>query len=344
MHYRSSVNLHRLKPKESWWHKIQKIASPKKRNFCRINRHYDTISLTNPWGKTESDQSHLRNQLATVALPCILVFWAYLLFYTPYFSIHSISVSGATILNTNTLEGQIEQLVSEQKSRLCPANNFFCFPTERIIDFLKKEYPALQQISVNKIFPTRVVIAIEEPLPAAIYSENGTSFILDNKGHILRPLLPIVLETTPTVVDELFASNTSSNTLSIDNNTTDNRSLITKLIEQRKIERLPFNIPVIINSTNFTTTTTETISQEKIEATVRLDFLLKQQGIVRPLGYVVDREVPFFLTLVSDKPWIVRFDLRGNVETQVENLKIISTKEKPTSYVDLRYGERVFWK
>ena len=50
------------------------------------------------------------------------------------------------------------------------------------------------------------------------------------------------------------------------------------------------------------------------------------------------------VTVITSNTWDVKINPENDIQSQLAKLKIILKENKIQLYVDLRYGERVFWK
>ena len=70
---------------------------------------------------------------------------------------------------------------------------------------------------------------------------------------------------------------------------------------------------------------------------------LEQQNIAAVDYFYLDTE-PQGIKVYTSQPWNLYFNPKLDTFSQIYNLKTLLKDNKPSSYVDLRYGERVYWK
>lgn len=106
--------------------------------------------------------------------------------FSPFFRIKSVKVIG----NERILSSDVESIVWEQtrsKRYLAgPQNNLFLFHKQKFIDLMSDKY-FFEEISVNKELPGSVVISVKEEKPVAFWQENGQYYIIDGLGRVLFP-------------------------------------------------------------------------------------------------------------------------------------------------------------
>ena len=68
--------------------------------------------------------------------------------------------------------------------------------------------------------------------------------------------------------------------------------------------------------------------------------------------YTVEKDVKYYtienigsgVDVITSNTWDIKINPENDIQTQLDNLKIILKDNKVQLYIDLRYGDRVFWK
>ncbi|MEK7070259.1 MAG: hypothetical protein AAB966_00460, partial [Patescibacteria group bacterium] len=50
------------------------------------------------------------------------------------------------------------------------------------------------------------------------------------------------------------------------------------------------------------------------------------------------------ITAITNRPFKVIFQLNGNAEDEISKLQIFLNNNNPSEYIDLRFGDRIYWK
>ena len=104
--------------------------------------------------------------------------------------------------------------------------------------------------------------------------------------------------------------------------------------------------PIIYNQINATTTyekQTDLIKPEIISGVISISNKLKQ-GRVAIVNYFVIENPGAGVTVYTNQPWKIFLQPLNDIDAQIANLKIILASNHPIEYVDLRFGEKVYWK
>lgn len=91
------------------------------------------------------------------------------------------------------------------------------------------------------------------------------------------------------------------------------------------------------------------ISREIVRAILEIDKLLKENFLVKPeeITLSLNRAT---LEIKTSEGWKIYFEIQGDIEAQILNLnlflkeKIKSQERKNLDYIDLRYGNKIFYK
>ena len=69
-----------------------------------------------------------------------------------------------------------------------------------------------------------------------------------------------------------------------------------------------------------------------------------EQGSIAKVSYFSISEPGAGVIVSSNKSWKLLFQPDKDIKAQINNLKVILQNSSPEEYIDLRYGERVYWK
>jgi hypothetical protein len=107
---------------------------------------------------------------------------SYMLFFSSVMRMEALHVEGESRVS----KGRIEELfVNEGESRLLSSirrSNFFLFRTDRIKTILEDEFPAIEEVTVTKIFPNRVNVTIRERDLAVLWCSRGPCYLLSERN------------------------------------------------------------------------------------------------------------------------------------------------------------------
>lgn len=124
----------------------------------------------------------------------------------------------------------------------------------------------------------------------------------------------------------------------------DNRGVITKEITQEEATRYWTKFPILNVSRD--TNIGDTIVSEKM-----VSYILQLNEKIKALGIEIngfENEEEFGAILVAKAGWRAKFDINSDLDLAIENMQIV-LKEKikdlnNLQYIDLRFGNKVFYK
>ena len=270
-----------------------------------------------------------------------LAAWTICLAYIPYFRINKINYSG---LN-NTSKKELDEFIYGNflnKKTILPLNDYFFINTKKISGDLYEKF-SFESVEVIKIFPNRLDVNIKEKISSVIYDNGKKYFLLDNGGTAIKYLKDVepyemTQKTTSSSVD-ILSLNTSS-TVFINTSTTTEH-----IPDYKKINKLFGNYPIIYDRRGLEVNIKQegVLPPEHITAIITWYKTLAEQGIAHLKFFSMDN-LNSGVVIDTTDTWDILFQPKNNNDTQVNTLKEILPTIKPQQYVDLRYGEKVYWK
>jgi len=277
-------------------------------------------------------------------LPGLILLWLGLIIYLPYFKITKITYQGLKLVKKEEIENYLLNSVIG-KSRIIPLNNYFLISTPKITQKLGEQF-AFSSIKISKIFPNELKVVMEEKISAVVYDNGQQYFLMDEDGTVLKYLAEVgwgmsTIGVFP-AVSSTIAQTTSS---SLAASTTSSLIEKTHVPDYRKIAREFGNYSIIFDERSVSTTEKRAnlIPSPIIKAVINWDLLLKQRGIAIAKYFALGNPGAG-VTIHTDFPWKIYFQPTNDTEIQLNNLKLILKDNYPKEYVDLRFGERVYWK
>lgn len=255
-----------------------------------------------------------------ILLFIIFFFGLYLLNNLDCLKIKNISVKG----NQYVGESEIQQVISEQINK----QRFLLFSQNSIIFFSKlaakkqltKNY-SFEQIKIKKHYFNTIEVLVKEKISRLILASGQDRYYLDINGKAIQKVM-----TTNLKIDSGQAG--------------------TEIIRPETGEN---NQPLIYDQSNKPVI----IGQEAIAARI-VDFIIELTAEINKSAdftaayYTIANPAIAEINLVTKEGWQVYFDASKDAAGQMETLhSVLQQKVEKTDklqYIDLRYGEKVFWK
>ncbi|KKQ41190.1 MAG: Cell division protein DivIB [Candidatus Magasanikbacteria bacterium GW2011_GWA2_37_8] len=333
----SHTNFQHYKPKENLWRRWLKYRERKKM-FKRQG-----IKWKNSRHPYKTEVASIRKIITTIVLTALFIGWIILILFLPYFRIQKINYDGLKIIKQAELDIWFNDKLFSGK--IIPWNNYFLVSTNNLTNKAISHF-GLEAIEIRKIFPHELKIVIKEKISSVIYDNGQNYYLLDNNGYSIKYLgvvgddefktIPINTTTvSSTTKTKNVVSSTFSNTTTTEKIHLPNFSRLVKdfgdfpiIFDKRKIN-ISENILVI--------------EPEIIQTALDWQRETEKQGIGRVKYFVLDNPAAG-LTVYTYKPWVVYINIYKPVNGQIDNLKLITITNQPKEYIDVRYGERVYWK
>jgi cell division septal protein FtsQ len=341
----SASNLQNNHAPDSWWQHWRKKRE-RKRSLQRLDANL--VEVHNPFKKNITEKS--RSIKPGVAIVALLFFtWLGAMLCLPYFKIDKIEFTGLNIIKKEELNDFINTKFFGSNKNWWPTGNYFLSNSDKIKREIMNNF-AVEDVSVVKVFPDSIKILIKEKTTSIIYDNGRDYVLLDENGNFVKKLKTI--PENEFVVENLFNSVTSSvtfvtgtvaksNNLLASTSTTSTTARVHKpnfkLIE-KELGPFPLIYDRRIGKEN-----KNNLEKEVVSAVLVWQKLLKG-GEVGELQYFVLENLAAGLKINTSESWNILININGNYESAFNNLVAVIKENHPIEYVDLRYGERVYWR
>lgn len=315
------------------------------------------------YAKNKSEKNWKKIILLSI-LSLTIISWISLLIYLPYFKINEIEIYGTYTINHEEIREHITNKYFNRK--LFPKNNYFLIKTNSIKKELIGKYP-IENITITKIFPYKLNIDIQEKICSIIYFNGQQYALMDKNGHILKIIITPknnsnnVLDVNNNSLLDINTTTTINNNINIESESTSSiTSNQINISQNEKPEHksiIPqygkFNLeypdmPIFYDQRHLIIE----VNQQDVIPDYIIDFILNwnaynnDENIAGEAKYYYSDNINAGVTVVTNRQWNVLTQPRNSLEQQLTNLKtLISSKTvHPSEYIDLRFGERIFWK
>jgi len=136
--------------------------------------------------RLKKKKSILRNRFfwLTILILIIIGGMLYFLFFTPFFQIKEIKISGNQKVSTEDIQNRIQWTLSHEGNYI-----FFC-NLNKINQEILQFFPQIARIDTEKKFPDKLLVKIEDRKPAAIFIYSDKYFLIDKEGVIFEETFP----------------------------------------------------------------------------------------------------------------------------------------------------------
>ena len=330
-YYSPKQSYRQYKPYKQPWKKVLGIF--RRKQITKPLQGGRSYLANNPWRK---EKKSVGKKVWLTLLFIVIIIWLALIAYLPYFQIKSVTFNGLKIIKEPEISTYVRKTYLTG-GWLIPANNYFRVSASSITDDLMKQF-SVKSVQVVKNFPNGITINIEEKISSIIYDNGFGYYLLDNNGGVIK-----VLQTygqPPTLVPTSTKKITMATPTSTVSTTTTEHLPDFKEMNQ---EYGPY--PVLFDMRKIIVTSTEQkiLNNDVIAAAINWTDLMDRGGVTQ-VQFITMENPATGLRLYTNRGWSVLVNLDADPASQLENLKIILKDHQPAEYIDVRYGERVFWK
>lgn len=300
------------------------------------------------------------------ALLILLIFGLfYFLFYASYFKINQVDIQGLQELTHDQVRYEVNKAFVLRRFVILRQSNLFVYNSKAAKDMLWNTF-ALEEISIKKRLPNRIVVTIKEKIPNLTLINKDHYFYLDLKGtvtHIVpkeevKEHFPVVLdlnERTIRLKNKILPEKTIDAIFEL------NESFPAKTnsdIEQFRIPEincpkeakpepqfLNTNANLNVNSANGNQSLNANLNVNK---NVNLNSNTNSSTLEEECDKAA---ITNDIIVLSVEGWKAYFTVIDNIATQLERLKIYLLRKAIDNetrdnidYIDLRYGEKIFLK
>ncbi|MFA4833557.1 MAG: FtsQ-type POTRA domain-containing protein [Patescibacteria group bacterium] len=245
----------------------------------------------------------------------------WLIFSQTIFSINNITVRGAIRIPTGEIENLAWQQTREKRFLFFPQKNIFTFSKEGVKGKLEQSY-SFEKLTINKNLPHTLVIDIQEKSYAFIWCEGEKYYYADIDGYMINEVSPLEIKQKKYPIIQ---------------NQGDGKIINDSAGGLGRIDINENHINYIINLSD--------------------RFLAGKNGAGEAGGsfqdliiekFIIDKDANTVKMALAEGP-TVYFNTNEDQEKQIKKLLTIKEETlkddfKNKSYIDLRYGDRVYYR
>ena len=283
----------------------------------RARRDYQRKIFKNPFSRKKSVKNS--NKLIYI-VPILLLFGVFFLM-SRVFEIANIEVIDSQTIEKKQIISMLDDQLTKKRWLLLNQNNLFFFSKNQFAKDFKKNFP-LVKVDIIKRIPNTLVIRVEENLAPFYWQDNSGKYYVNNTGKILRPA-----DTGQLIVDNesgkasmiRFMTTTSQYPSVVDVSSGGSISVGSQVLDEENVDFIRQLTERVKDLADFE------INQFKMEGGDSLDIILE-----------------------TSEGWLIYFRLTEPLDQQFNKLLLILSQKindrSNLDYIDLRFGEKVFYK
>lgn len=236
----------------------------------------------------------------------------YFVFFSQYFAIKDVEISGTEKISQDDLRGLIGSQLAARRFFIFNQSNIFVFDgktAEKIID----EKYALNSLKIDKSLPGTLKISLEEKKPAIIWKTDDKFYLVDWGGTVISEIPPGEVSGYPG-------------------------------------NQPGAKMAVVFDDNNAEVAVKEEILTSQIVQDINdLQNNLSQTTELRVLNFAMANHDDPTIKCLTGEGWEAYFSFVNDLNAQVNKLKVFleeknQEQRKGLQYVDLRFEDRVYYK
>lgn len=312
----------------------------------------------NPLKKKEVEKKETRRVtvLIIICVSSLLITVAILLFHKA-FRITNITIEGVKRVDSTDMESVVYGILEGNGWFFVPQNNYFIVNMDDIESILLQRYP-IHSVDLKKHFPNKLSLLVHEKQATFLY-DNGLQYsYIDEDGIVVDVLKNIPSgewrEQKRVVYTNVLSENNTNTTSTITSAGLPTEELVTvskiHIPDALSLQSEFGDFPVIYDVRGLETKKdSQTVDKDVLESVI-LYYKELQNRTIKPLFVEVD-ETGQFGQIKMGEGWslLVSFDPKLAVSQMVIFDQVVSEHLKDrasavSSYIDIRYAGRAYWK
>jgi hypothetical protein len=296
----------------------------KKRDFFRANqkKRYKDREFKNPYFSKKKSVSH-KQIIRIVFTSFVVILCVYGIFRIGNKPIKSISTAGLETISEQQLVNHINTFLSERQWIFFTKSNNFFYSSEKLKTYLENIY-SFESLSIE-IKKQDLYVSVKEKTSQLLWSSGNDVFLVDLSGIVIRRLFD---EEIRILAGELPEVNQD--------------------VEMPEKPHLLTTLPLFKDVNDAEVKIGESVlSEEEVTNIFRFHDHLSAQGV----GYLetrIDRLAGKWMAIRTQRGFDILFDASGDIDAQASNLETLFrdtiNPDQSLEYIDLRFGDRVYFK
>ncbi len=322
----------------------------RKRHYAKRRRYLvyrsEARQYKNPFSRQEKRKSR-RLKLYGFLIISIILILGYFLFYSDKFKIKTIAISGTRNIRSEDLRSIAEAQLKESRFLIFGQNNLFILNTKELEKKINEKY-VLDQLKISRELPDGLKIEVQEKVSAIIWVSNNRYYNLDSNGIAISELVNLNQRVNQPAGSEKIKK--SANSKNSQEKVVEVNQPPTQIFDIKIDNQGIGSFPSVSDESNQEVTLGQPVlAAEMISAILNLNKELPTKTNLTINGFKMPTPDSREVKVVTSEGWEIYLDTTKDLEMQLANLKLvldqkIKNNRQKLEYIDLRFGNRVYYK
>ncbi|MFH1565271.1 MAG: hypothetical protein ABIC82_05530 [bacterium] len=305
----------------------------KKRNRKYKKRDWHRSEFNNPFfGKPKT--LNLKPYLYFLLFSAIIVASSYFFLVFDYWKINSVTIETQNQAYRDKVQDIIDDALNSKVLKVLNGSNYFLFNPQIIKEKIENEL-LVKNLEIQKKIPNKIIVNFSEINPSYIWIQGGKFYNVDENDVVLDEIISVQKQITD---DANAAEDEIKNEFDLEK--------IKKFLQNSDAD---LKLPIIYNESDGAIKSREFIDNKEVFQTISdLNLKITQKVGVSIILYKINTDNFKNIEVITEHGWKIFFNPDADLVQQCENLYSLMEKTfketEPSEYIDLRYGNKVYYK
>ncbi len=286
---------------------------------------------------------------------CLVVLAGIIIFLEqPWFRIRIVEIEGNRLVDSAVLKSSIQELLRGRRYlHIVPNDHWLLFRETMIREAATEQFP-FKTVTFQRKLPDTLKVVVGERVPAILleYPEHRLA-IVDNEGFIVTREITTPSRQTTTSTKEgsvhtIEVTNTNDNKKDV--HVTSTESVISSVAECTFCDTFSFLPLVYVSSTPPLLFEINRPTLPPLHITTLLHIVERFKEISIPIDYIQLSDSSLeTVEIHASEGFVVWLDLSSDISAQIANVVTLIKEKYPhpprvLKYIDVRYGDRLYYK
>lgn len=296
-------------------------------------RDWHRSEFNNPFF-IKSRAINLKSYLFFLLFSAIIAASCYFFLIFGYWKINSIVIETQNQTYHDRIQKIVDDALNSRVLKVFNGANYFLFNSENVKTKIENEL-LVENLEIQKKMPNKIIVNFNEIKPSYVWIQGGKFYNVDENGLVLDEIISV----------QQNIDNSDEHTNIGDENEF-NLEKIKKFLQNSDAN---LKLAIIYNESGANIKSREFVKDKNVFQMVNdLNVKITQKAGINIVLYKINTDNFKKIEVITESGWKIFFNPGTDLVQQYENLYSLMQKTfkeiKPSEYIDLRYGNKVYYK